>query len=835
MRSLTAGILAHVDAGKTTCIENILYQANVIRKPGRVDHQDAFLDFDEQERARGITIYSKQAGVQWKDAFINIIDTPGHADFSSEMEKVLSVLDAAIVVVSGLDGVQSHTKTIWKCLEHYKIPALVFVNKMDLTTRSKEELLSQCKKELSGDLIDLEAEDADEQIASMSDELLESYLESGELDENLVRNAFANRKGFPVVFGSALKGDNVDFLLDSLIRFAPDIHYPNTFGARVFNVSHDENSNPMYHLKITGGELKIKDEINGQKVNQIRIYQGSGYARAEKAIAGQICTLCQFSGLAAGQGLGFEKDQSRPVLQSCLVYELILPRECDPVQMMGYCRLLMMEDPSLEIEMEQRTKAIHVHLMGDIQQQILQERLESLSGFKVGFGPGKIVYKETITEPVFGYGHFEPLRHYAEVHVLLEPLPAGSGIEVTSKISRDTLSLSWQRNILNHLTAREIRGVLTNSALTDVKITLIAGKAHPKHTESTDFRQAAFRAVRQALMKTPSVLLEPAVSFTVYASSQMLSRILYDLESRQAQVSVEENEGDIVITGKGPLRLLRNYQSDLNALSKGAGRIVMESDGYIECQDAAQIIEEIHYDPLNDRYNSPDSVFCSNGSGVIIDWSEAEEHMHIPVFTERSSDWSMNSSHVSAEESAAVFARAGGQNQPSKKKKGNAAPKKVALDLQNKTEVTAGRKLPVCLIVDGYNMIYAWDELKEIARTSLSAARERLIDLVVNFQGYKGWSLIIVFDGWKRNDNSGSTTRNGSSTIVYTRTGMSADSYIEKRTAELKGKFDCIVATSDSLIQNSILGSNARRMSARELELSCRQVNENAFKAISKR
>lgn len=829
-RFLSVGILAHVDAGKTTCIESMLVASGVLKKAGRVDHQDAFLDYDQQERDRGITIYSKQAGFEWNDVRISVIDTPGHADFSAEMERSLSVLDAAIVLVSGLDGVQSHTKTIWKCLETYKIPTIVFVNKMDISRLSREQLLEDLKKNLSDSVIDLTSENWMEDFATQEESLLDEFLETGSLQDTSLQNAVALRKAFPVLYGSALKNDGIAELLDALTRFLPQPSWPEEFGARVFKITRDQTSVPLTHLKITGGQLHAKDVIGDQKVDQIRIYQGQGYQSVPSAQAGQIVTVKGLQDLKPGDGLGFEQSSDQVLLSPCLTYQLILPEGADPILMMGPLRQMMMEDPSLSIEFDERSQTISVRLMGEIQKEVLQKQIFDKTGFHTAFGNGTIVYKETITEPVFGYGHFEPLRHYAEVHLLIEPGRRNSGVTYSSKVSRDILSLNWQRLILSSLARRAHPGVLTGSALTDVRITLVAGRAHNKHTSGGDFRQASDRAVRQGLKKAENILLEPYFSFTVTTPSSALSRILFELENRKATVEVDAvDEESMQIRGRGPVRTLMNFQEDLRALSRGQASLAMENDGYDVCQDAEEIIESIGYQEELDRRNPSGSVFCVGGSGETIEWDEVEDWLHIPLPTRESvSSVSVNSGKVSEEELKRVFGQAGGANQNAKKSAAKAKHRKTELSMEP-AQVTAARHLPTCLIVDGYNMIYSWPDLKDISRQSLHAAREELISRLVNYQGYKGWSLIVVFDGFRRGDNPGSSSRNGSSSIVYTPSGMSADSYIEKKVKDLRGKFECVAATSDALIQNSVFSHGARRISARELERMVSSVNQQAF------
>lgn len=839
MQTLTTGILAHVDAGKTTCIESMLFDAGTIRKAGRVDHQDSFLDYDEMERKRGITIYSKQASLVWKDTRINLLDTPGHADFSAEMERVLSVLDCAIVLVSALDGVQSHTRTIWKCLDAYKVPAFLFINKMDIAHHEKKELLADLAKNLDERIVDLSAENWIEDFAALDEDLLEEFVSSGTLASSSIAAAVMERKAFPVLFGSALKNEGIPELLDALVRFSAPRTYPDQFGARVFKITSDETSVPLVHLKITGGTLKVRDEINGQKVDQIRRYQGSSFETLPQASAGEIVAVKGLKDLAPGDGLGFETGLNQTLLTPALFYELILPDGVDPVFMMGFMRVLMMEDPLLQVEFNEQNQSIAVHLMGAIQKEVLRKKILDKSGIQVEFGPGKIVYKETIAAPVFGYGHFEPLRHYAEVHVQIEPAARNSGISFSSKLSRDVLSLNWQRLILSSLADWKIPGILTGSQLTDVKITLVNGRAHQKHTSGGDFRQAARRAVRQGLMKAENLLLEPYFSFEIHTDPQYLASILYQLETRKASVKVDELEnGTNVITGKGPVRTLLNFQEELARLSKGSASLALENDGYDVCQDAQEIIEEAGYDPALDRRNPTGSVFCHNGSGEIVQWDQVEENLHIPIESERSHNgWpSMNSGHVSEQELKKVFAQAGGSNRSEKKesqRRMDEKKKKKRTELSlEPSKIVQSSHLPTCLIVDGYNMIYSWPELKTLASHSLFAAREELISLLVNYSGYKGYSLIVVFDGLRTKGNAGSRSNSGSSTIVYTPYGMSADAYIEKKVHDLRGKFQCIAATSDALIQNSVLSHGARRISARELESAVRSVNKEAFKAL---
>lgn len=833
-RNITTGILAHVDAGKTTLIESMLLSAGAIRKAGRVDHQDAFLDYDQQERSRGITIFSKQAGCEWDDRYITIIDTPGHADFSAEMERALSVLDCAIVLVSANEGVQAHTRTIWKCLETYNIPAFLFVNKMDAAHRDKEALLEDLRTNLDDRIVDWMAHDRDEQAASLEENLLDEFIETQTLQPESLQQAIGSRQVFPVLFGSALKNEGIKQMMDTLSAMTPAKIYPNEFGARVFKISEDDQGNLLTHIKLTGGTLKVKEIVEEQKVDQIRRYQGQGYQAIPEATAGDVVTIKGWQNRAPGDGLGFEPGKEANLLSPCLMYELILPDGLDPVQMMGYLRALMMEDPTLQVEFDDQRQTISLRLMGEIQKEILRNKIYDRAGSYVEFGPGRIVFQETIAQPVYGYGHFEPLRHYAEVHLRLEPGKRGSGLVFSSALGRDVLSLNWQRLILSALGDAHLNGVLTNSPLTDMKITLIAGRAHNKHTQGGDFRQAALRAVRQGLKKAENILLEPFFKFEIQTDPASLSRILYELEVRQASVSVEEmTDNRIQITGRGPVRTLLNFQEQLNALSHGNAQLTLDHDGYDLCQQAQTIIEEIGYQEEHDRAHPSGSVFCVQGSGEYVPWDEVEEHLHIPPVSETTSSGfaTPSSSKVSEEEIRRIFAAAGGANRNEKKRQPIRTSRRTELSMEP-THVESTSSLPVCLIVDGYNMIYSWPELKAVASKSLFQAREELISLLVNYQGYKGWSLIVVFDGHRRADNPGSSQSKGSSRIVYTPKGQSADSYIEKKAHDLKGKFQVIAATSDALIQNSVLSHGARRISARELEQLVYSVNQEAFKSL---
>lgn len=840
-KSLSAGILAHVDAGKTTLIESMLFESAAIRKQGRVDHQNSFLDYDEQERARGITIYSKDAELTWKDTSLHLIDTPGHVDFSAEMERALSVLDLGVLLISAPEGVQAHTKTIWNCLRHYGIPVLLFVNKMDLSFREKSEILAELSDRLSGSVIDMEADDVLEQLALLREEDLDAFMETGKLPEGRVREAFLNREFVPVLFGSVLKNEGTAALLDMLDYLTPEKSWPEEFMARVFRISEDDRGNRLTHIKMLGGSLKARQSVDqAGKADQIRIYSGKNFSLVPEIRAGEIAAVKGFDETFIGQGLGSLEDLQAPMLEPSLSYDLLLPAEASPAELMADLRKMAMENPSLQVEYDELHKKISVRFMGAIQMEVFQKELARRTGFTVGFSSGHVLFRETIAEDVMGYGHFEPLRHYAEVHLRLEPLPRNAGLQFSMNCPRDTLPLHWQRTIVNAISERRHKGVLMGAPITDMKITLTAGRAHQKHTESSDFSQAARRAIRQGLMKAESILLEPYSSFRIETGPSSLSRILYDLENRKCSFETENGENDeMVIQGRGPLRLLMNYQQDLASLSRGEGRITMQSDGYDICPDADSLIEEAGYDPEADLSAPAGSVFCSHGSGTYVPWYEVEDQLHIPIETERNGSFSMNAGHVSEEEARAVFERAGGsrsEKKPAKKNgwnRKNARPSGPKVDLSDEhQEVRISPHLPECLIVDGYNMIYSWPELKSIASDSLSSAREELISRLSHYQGYRDCSLIIVFDGWKRAGNTGSRDSRGKASIVYTPSGMNADSYIEKTVHDLRGKFRITAATSDALIQNSVFASGASRISARELERRLEEMNRGVRKKI---
>ena len=823
VKHICTGLLAHVDAGKTTCVEAMLLNSGTIRKAGRVDHGDTILDYDEQERSHGITIYAKEAHMKWMDAEIDLIDTPGHVDFSAEMERSLSVLDVAVLLINGQDGVQAHTHTIWKCLAHYHVPCIVFVNKMDISFHTQQELLEDLHMHCSDMCVQWD-ENRDDTLALANDEILEAVSQTGVIPEQLLQQAFMKRQFFPVLFGSALKNQGVDTLMNLMCQLVPQREYPETFGAKVFRVSLDPQGNRLTHMRITGGILRARDRFNEEdKADQIRRYNGVRYDLLMEAGGGEVVCVKGISSMEPGAGLGFEKDSSSSLLNASMTYQLELPEGASPLVLADTCATLASEDPRLEISTDERTGKISVCIMGKMQMEVLQKKIYESSGIMVGFSTGKIVYQETIRGPVDGAGHFEPLRHYAEVHVRLEPLPSGSGIQVVNGIGTDSLSTAWQRSILSALSRKRHRGVLTGSFLTDVRIILTAGKGHIKHTMGGDFRQAAGRAVRQALMKAESILLEPYESFELTVPSESLSRALFDLENRECSVEVKENEnGTMRIQGEGPVRTLQNYNGEVTVYTKGKGIFLSETAGFRPCKEADRIIAEIGYDPEMDLHNPADSVFCANGSGYNVRWDEADEHMHIQLKNGEVPSSAMRSTRykVSEGDLGYIMEMTAGRNRNPDKE----AEERIRKEKEKKREemaemsrVKASVNLAEMMVVDGYNMIYAWEELKSLAQEDLYLAREKLITALYNWQAYYGHPITVVFDGYRVANKTGTTLKKQDLTIVYTKTGETADTWIERFSYQNQNRFRITYVTSDALIQNAVLSRNGLRMSANAL------------------
>ena len=819
MKKLVIGILAHVDAGKTTLIESLLYASGQIRKRGRVDHGDTALDYDSLERDHGITIYSKEAFFRWKDTDIYVIDTPGHVDFSAEMERVLRVLDLAVVLINGQDGVQSHTETIGKCLEFYHVPMMFFINKMDISFKSREELMAGLIKIFSDRCVDMESSDAEEKAATSNEELMNQYLETGTLSEEALTEAVRSRELYPVYFGSALKDQGVDILADAISGFAKETEYPEEFGAKVYKISTDDQGNRLTHMRITGGTLKTKQKLSEtEKADQIRVYTGKTFRTVDTAEAGTVCAVKGLNAYEPGSGIGAEENSETRLLNAYMNYELVLPQGVNILALQTAMEELSKEDPSLQIRVDSKSKKIRLQIMGEMQKEVLRKRIADKTGIYVEFGTGRIVYKETVSTSANGTGHFEPLRHYAEVVVHIEPGKPGSGITVENKCPQDSLQLHWQKTVMDHLTRIRHKGVMTGSDLTDVKITFLAGKGSLKHTESYDFREASLRAVRQGLMKCESVLLEPYYSFELRLPSESLSKALYDLEQRGADVAVGEENGEMTVTGSAPVRNLQNYRNEVLSYTKGKGRFNFELSGYQPVKDAEEIIAQFGYDPESDLRNPTGSVFCKNGAGYYVPWDEVDELAHINLSEKSAGTYERKKYTVSEEELKEIMKNTSMRNKNEKKHY-----VRKTQPVSEEKKIKPKPQLPECLIVDGYNMIYAWEDLKEISRVDLSLARSKLIDRIYSYAGYIGCKCILVFDGYKRADNAGSSSKEGDMMIVYTKTNETADSYIEKISADLKKSYNLTVATSDELIQNAVFAHGALRISAREMKLRLEQ------------
>ncbi len=851
MRKLVIGILAHVDAGKTTLSEGMLYVSGAIRRLGRVDHKDAFLDTFELERERGITIFSKQAEFTWKDLCGTLLDTPGHTDFSAEMERTLQVLDYAVLVISGTDGIQGHTETLLKLLQTYKIPVFLFVNKMDLPGCDKSHLLEELNRRFGDGFIDFSICGTDafyESIAMCDENALETYMNNSEVPGNMIAKMIAERKVFPCFFGSALKLDGVEQFMDHLCEYTMEKTYPEEFAAKVFKVTRDDNGKRLSWMKITGGELKVKQLItykNGEseKADQIRIYSGTKYEAAEKAGSGTICAVTGLTQAVPGQGLGIQKDSLRPVLEPVLTYQMLFPDGTDIHDMMRKLRELEEEQPELQIVWKEQLKEIHVKVMGEIQTEILKSMMKERFGVDVTFGRGSIVYKETILNPTEGVGHFEPLRHYAEVHLLLEPGEPGSGLVFAFACSEDILDGNWQRLILTHLKEREHPGVLTGSPITDMKITLISGRAHQKHTEGGDFRQATYRAVRQGLKKAQSILLEPYYHFTIELPSENVGRAMTDIQKMSGSFELPQTQGDIsIISGKAPVSTMYDYSRELISYTRGKGRMFCESAGYEHCHNEEEVLAQIAYDSEADLENPTGSVFCSHGAGFNVKWNEVEQYMHLHPETgleepaeeiveepaKKQGNGKETEGAVLDKELEEIFERAFGpikRRLPSQTQ-GMGYEKKPKPEKPYVAKWESRKPVKQYLLVDGYNVIFAWKELDELAKHNLDAARSKLMDILCNYQGYHKKEVILVFDAYKVKGNPGEVQEYHNIHVVYTKEAQTADSYIEKATHELAKKHDVTVVTSDGLEQLIIMGQGARRVSSREFELQIKEMEQ---------
>lgn len=844
MKHICVGVMAHVDAGKTTLLEAMLYRGGATRRLGRVDHQDAFLDTDEQERARGITIFSKQAELALPEASITFLDTPGHVDFSAEMERTLQVLDFALLLVSGTDGVQSHTRTLWQLLRRYRIPTFLFVNKMDLPGKGKDGIMEELRRELSEGCVAFDEETAAlyEELALLDEGLMEQVLETGKLEDAQIAELIASRRVFPCFFGAALRMEGVDELLSALQRYTKEPKYPEAFSAQVYKIARSEKDERLTFLKVTGGTLAVKQVLRGEdweeKADQLRLYSGSKFTLLQAAPAGTICAVMGLTKTQAGEHLGSGKGVAAPVLEPVLEYRMHV--DTDDVQG-AYLKLrrLEEEDPQLHLLWDHQLREIRVQLMGAVQMEILQKLVKSRFDLSVSFDEGNIVYKETIAAPVEGVGHYEPLRHYAEVHLLLEPGEPGSGIVLDTMCSEDVLARNWQRLIFTHLQETVQPGVLTGSPVTDLRITIVSGRAHLKHTEGGDFRQATYRAVRQGLRKAQSVLLEPWYSFRLEVPANFVGRAMTDLERMHAVVSAPEvEEARAVVSGAGPVRLLRGYTAEVTAYTRGQGRISYQPDGYRPCPEQDEIVKQIGYDPERDLLHPTGSVFCSHGAGFEVKWDEVDRMAHLPLldFAPKKEETPKRIVRSVAsggapeleKELLAIFERTYGQI-----KRRDVLPM-MALRSQDKRELLAQMEpAEEFVLVDGYNIIFAWDELKEIGRDSLDAARHVLMNLLCNYQGYRGCNLILVFDAYKVPQNLGTVEKYHNIFIVYTQEAETADSYIERVTYELRGRKKVRVATSDNLEQLIILGHGAVRVSAKSFHDEVMQTQQEIERVIA--
>ena len=873
---LTIGILAHVDAGKTTLAESILYLTGSIRKLGRVDHQDAFLDTYELERERGITIFSKQAEFRLGEREVTLLDTPGHVDFSAEMERTLQVLDYAILVISGADGVQGHVQTLWRLLKQYEIPVFLFINKMDQPDTNENALMEELTKRLDEKCINfsggLETEEAKENLAVCDEAVLEHYLESGEIQKEEIINLIAKRKVFPCYFGSALKIQGVEEFLRGIETFTRECAYPEEFGARVFKIARDAQGNRLTYLKITGGSLKVKmllsnekeagegkEELWEEKAEQIRIYSGNSFEAVKEAKAGSVCAVTGLSHTYCGQGLGIEAHTFLPVLEPVLTYKIELPEDCNVHSMLIKLKELEEEEPQLHIVWDERLQEIHAQVMGEVQIEILKRMIWERYQTEVEFGSGKIVYKETIEDCVEGVGHFEPLRHYAEVHLKLEPAERGTGLHFFADCSEDLLDRNWQRLVLTHLEERMHKGVLTGSEITDMKVTLVSGRAHLKHTEGGDFRQATYRALRQGLKKAKSVLLEPVYEFRLELPADKVGRAMADIQKMYGEFQLSDSEGDYsVVTGFAPVSLMRDYQKEVMAYTSGHGRLFCTLKGYMPCHNADEVIEEMNYDSESDLENPTGSVFCAHGAGFIVPWYEVEDYMHLelqtptekrveeelpmPKRTPQEAEAYLKEGVQNEEELRAIFERTYGAVKRERqgwervsKRNPNRNPSVRSSETENIRKEKKREPIKEYLLVDGYNIIFAWEDLNELSKINIESARNKLMDRLSNYQGYKKMTLILVFDAYKVKGNPGSVMKYHNIYVVYTKEAETADQYIEKTVHEIGRKYQVTVATSDALEQVIILGQGGNRLSAANLLEEVEAVEAEISKKVQKK
>lgn len=855
--NLAVGMLAHVDAGKTTLTEAMLYKGGCLRQLGRVDHQNAFLDTDAMERKRGITIFAKQAVLPLADATLTLLDTPGHVDFSAEMERTLQVLDYAILVISGTDGVQGHTATLWQLLARYEVPVFLFINKMDMPGADSAAQLSALQSQLHAGCLSFTGRQGDpalaEEIALCDDDALARFLDHGEVGDDTVVSLIRRRKLFPCYFGSALKLDGIDELLQGLARYARPGEYPGGFGAKVYKISRDAQNNRLTHLKVTGGELTVKAALSyrnpdrpedpgwSEKVNQIRIYSGEKFTAVDKALPGTVCAVTGLTRTYPGQGLGVEPASQPPALEPVLSYRVLLPDGSDPHSALAQLRQLEEEDPQLAVSWTESTQEIHLQLMGEVQLEILQTIISQRLGLAVTFDTGSILYRETITRPVIGMGHFEPLRHYAEVHLLLEPGPRGSGLRFDSRCSEDILPRSWQRLVLTHLAEREHPGVLTGAPVTDIKITLLTGRAHNKHTEGGDFRQATYRAVRQGLMQADCLLLEPWYRFQLKVPADSVGRAMTDLQRMTDKLSLPETVGGhTLFTGAAPVAALREYAAEVTAYTRGRGQLACSFMGFAPCLNQDEVVAAAGYSAERDTENPADSIFCAHGAGFQVKWDQVKDHVHLdsglrldrdepPPDTapqRNGTDHTRERNPFALdEELKTIYERTYGAVKNRDILPVPPRPARPPKEVQYKSQASPKYEPPDYLLVDGYNIIHGWEDLSAVARGNLDAARQALMDLLSNFRGFRQEEIILVFDAYKVPGGEGSVSRYHNISVVYTKEAETADAYIEKVTYEIGRRHRVTVATSDGAVQLIILGHGALRVTPQALRAEIEQTN----------
>lgn len=849
MKRIVAGILAHVDAGKTTLSESLLFNAGTIRKQGRVDSKDAFLDNDSFERARGITIFSKMARIKSADSEIILVDTPGHVDFGAEMERALSVMDVAILLINATDGVQAHTKTVWKLLKDREIPTFIFVNKMDLPGSDACRLLENIKKELTGEAVsfmDRNSEAFFENVATCSEELFAEYMENGDVSAESLSKAVLGRKVIPVFFGSALKNEGISAFYDEFLCLVRENKYPFAFGAFCYKIARDENGKRLTFMKITGGSLKLKDMLGNEKVNEIRSYNGEKYELVTEVYAGDICAVSNLAESFYGKVYGEKQYDFGTKLLPVITYAVKYPTDVDRVKMLGILKEFEEEEPGLFVEFSEATREIYVHLMGDIQAEILSGRIMLRYGIKISYGVGRVLYRETIKDTVEGVGHFEPLRHYAEVHLKLEPLDRGAGLVFATEVSTDDLSLNWQRLVLTHLKEREHKGVLTGSPVTDMKITLVAGKAHIKHTEGGDFRQATYRAVRQGLMQSESVLLEPYYFFEIEVPDYSMGRVLTDLDRMYGHFDIsDQRDGMAYITGTAPVSTLNGYASELASFTKGLGKLSVALYGYEECHNTEEVLENTKYDPEADVRNTADSVFCMHGSGTVVPWYEVCDYMHLPfviydtgavdegIFAPVTDRPSKSEVFVTTEEIDDIINKTAYANRKGRQGSYKGIParllerRRAPVKKEEKEVVYKGTKEKKrFMLIDGYNVVHAWKELSELAAKDINAAAGSLMDIVSNYAGISGLETILVFDAYKVPGHKTEVIDYHNIKVVYTKTAETADRYIERYAHENGKKYEICVVTSDGMEQVIIRGEGCFLLSSRDFEAEINRANE---------